>query len=218
MRSNHATDMKGSHTRRMILPHSMHMLAVEIITPPPGPSMLDYTKRVAVCGVFACVCEGLDSIFLSGRIKSDKMLQKKKSPEKCINNPPAVSQKASHLPYKANVLVNRLSVMFRAGQLRSEGCFTAADYSSTGRCFYRCPLSHAYVVGVFFLIKVGRRPSIWKTQKLGANSCVFNFFSCWSFFEFIFPHFLFIFFSLSTLFLTNLPLFFTVWKNVTQEK
>lgn len=129
--------------------------------------------------------------------------KKKNPPEKCINNPPAVSQKASHLPYKANVLVNRLSVMFRVGQLCSEGCFTAADYLSTGRCFYHCSLSHPYVVGFFFYIyiKVGRRPSIWKTQKLGTNSCVFL---CFLFLFFIFTFFSsFFFLSFSFFFSLN---------------
>lgn len=78
MRSNHAAGMKGGHTRRMILPHSMHTLAGDIITTLSAPPMLDCTKRDAVSGVFACVCEVLDSIFLSGGIKNDKMLQKKK--------------------------------------------------------------------------------------------------------------------------------------------
>lgn len=36
---------------------------------------------------------------------------RKKNSGKSINNPPAVAQKASHLPYKENVHVNRLSVM-----------------------------------------------------------------------------------------------------------
>lgn len=56
------------------------------------------------------VCEVLDSILHFREISRDKGFKKKSVKSK--NNPPAVAQKALHLPYKGNQHVNRLSVTY----------------------------------------------------------------------------------------------------------
>lgn len=140
--------------------------------------------------------------------------KKKKSSEKCINNPPAVSQKASHLPYKENVLVNRLSVMFRAAVQR-QIIRTQADVSIT-------VLYHIHMFFFVFFYKGGMSAldleNIKNWAQIAASFFDFSSFSLFAFFKFIFPLFLFIFFSTFHFVLNQHAFFFTVWKNVTQEK